>query len=336
MTLPYVFFYVIAFVWSVFLFLEGFDFGVGILTRTLGRTDEERRRIIRAIGPNWDANEVWLLTGGILIFAAFPAWYAAAFPSAYLPLLFIIFALIIRALAIEYRSRRPDHRWTRTWDNANLVTGVLLPLLIGVFWAGMVHGIPIDADGRFVGSTLWSHISAYSLLGGVALVAFSLGHGAIFLTQKMTDQIAKRALRVAAPATVVTFLVMTVFSLWTWLVYSNDVVGLVAAIVAITAFAMSVLLVFSGRILAAFWVNGLGVCAYMAQIFIALYPNVLPTTLADGLTLTIEGAAASDTALTLLAIIALIGIPGVLAYQGWSFWIFRGRITKEVADEAHY
>jgi cytochrome bd ubiquinol oxidase subunit II len=336
MMLAYVFFFVIAFVWSVFLFLEGFDFGVGILTRTLGRSDDERRRIIRAIGPNWDANEVWLLTGGILIFAAFPAWYAAAFPSAYIPLLLVIFALIIRALAIEYRSRRPDHRWTGTWDNANLVAGILLPLLIGVFWAGMVHGIPIDADGRFVGLTLWSHISAYSLLGGVALVAFSVGHGAIFLAQKMTGELAKRAQRVAAPASLITFLVMVTFSLWTWLAYSDDAAGLAAAIVAIAAFALAVVLVFSGRILAAFWANGLGVCAFMAQIFIALYPNVLPTTLVDGLTLTIEGAAASSTALTLLGIIALIGIPGVLVYQGWSFWVFRGRITKEVADQAHY
>ena len=334
--LPYVFFFVIAFVWSVFLFLEGFDFGVGILTRTLGRNDEERRRIIRAIGPNWDANEVWLLTGGILIFAAFPAWYAAAFPSAYIPLLLVIFALIIRALAIEYRSQRPSHRWASTWDTANMVASVFLPLLIGVFWAGMVHGIPIDAEGRFIGSTLWSHISGYSLVGGGALLTFSIGHGAIFLALKMTDGTEKRAEALAKPVILLIFLVMAGFSLWTWMSYSDDGAGLVAALVTTAAFLTSSLLVYSGRFLAAFWVNGLGILAFMGQIFIALYPNVLPTTLTDGLTLTIEGAAASPTALSLLAIISLIGIPAVLAYQAWSFWVFRGRITKEVAAESHY
>lgn len=336
MSLPEIFFYVIAFVWSVFVFLEGFDFGVGMLTRILGRTDEERRMMLRAIGPNWDANEVWLLTGGILIFAAFPAWYAASFPSAYIPLLLVVFALIVRALAIEYRSKRPTHRWTQSWDNANLVAGFLLPFLVGVFWAGMVHGIPIDADGRFVGDTLWSHISAYSLLGGLALVVYALTHGAVFLAIKVSGPVLDRVKTTAKRMSLVTLVVMSAFAIWTWLAYSDDVLGAVMAVATVVAFVVVTVTVFSGRWLAAFWWNAVGALAYMFSIFIALFPNVLPSTIDDGFTLTIEEAAASSYSLTVLAIVAVIGIPGVMAYQAWSFWVFRKRLTKETVDAGHY
>lgn len=336
MSLPEIFFYVIAFVWSVFVFLEGFDFGVGMLTRLLGRNDEERRMMLRAIGPNWDANEVWLLTGGILIFSAFPAWYAAAFPSAYIPLLLLVFALIVRALAIEYRSKRPSHRWTQSWDNANLVAGFLLPLLVGVFWAGMVHGIPIDAEGRFVGDTLWSHISAYSLLGGLALVVYSLAHGAVFLAIKVSGPLLDRVQATARQMSVVTLVVMSAFAIWTWLAYSNDVLGAVMAITTVVAFVVVTVTVFSGRWLSGFWWNAVGALAFMFSIFIALFPNVLPSTIDDGFTLTITEAAASSYALTVLAIVAVIGIPGVMAYQAWSFWVFRKRLTKETVDAGHY
>lgn len=336
MNLPEIFFFVIAFTWSVFVFLEGFDFGVGMLTRLLGRDDAERRLMLRAIGPNWDANEVWLLTGGILIFAAFPAWYAAAFPSAYLPLLLVVFALIIRALAIEYRSKRPTHRWTQAWDNANLVAGFLLPFLIGVFWAGMVHGIPINEDGRFVGDTLWSHISVYSVLGGIALVSYSLTHGAVFLANKLTGDLLERVEAVARRLSLVTLVVMGAFAVWTWLAYSDDATGAVMAVATVVAFVVVLVTTFSQRWLVAFWWNGVGALAFMFSIFWALYPNVLPSTISDGFTLTIAEAAASDYALTVLAIVAVIGIPGVLAYQAWSFWVFRKRLTPVDVEAEHY
>ncbi len=336
MNLPVIFFFVIAFAWSVFVFLEGFDFGVGMLTRVLGRTDSERRMMLRAIGPNWDANEVWLLTGGILIFSAFPAWYAAAFPSAYIPLLLLVFALIIRALAIEYRSKRPDHRWTQAWDNANLVAGFGLPFLVGVFWAGMVHGIPIDADGRFVGDSLWSHISVYSVLGGLALVAYSLLHGAVFLSLKVSGPLLTRVNNTARSMSIVTLVAMGIFAIWTWLAYSSDAVGAAMAVLTVVAFVVVLMAVFPGRWLLAFWGNAIGALAFMVSIFAALYPNVLPSTIDDGFTLTIAEAAASSYALTVLAIVAVVGIPGVIAYQSWSFWVFRKRLTNESVEAEHY
>lgn len=334
--LAYTFFFVIAFIWSVFLFLEGFDFGVAMLTRLLGRSTTERGVILRAIGPNWDANEVWLLTGGILIFAAFPAWYAASFPSAYIPLLVLVFCLIIRALSIEYRSKRPSERWTATWDNLTLATGFLLPLLVGIFWAGMVHGIPIDADGRFVGDSLWSHINPYSVLGGVAVVIYSLAHGAVFLQLKLDMSWLPRLAPWARGASIATLISMMVFSGWTMLSYSSDMPGVVIAVVVVGAFSAALIAQHTGRWLLAFWLNGVGITAFMAQIFIALYPNVLPSTIDDGYTLSIEQAAASDYALMVLAITAIIGIPGVLAYQAWSFWVLRGRLKREEMVEESY
>ena len=335
-TLAYVFFFVIAFVWSVFLFLEGFDFGVGILTRLVGRNDAERGVILRAIGPNWDANEVWLLTGGILIFAAFPPWYAASFPSAYIPLLLLVFCLIVRALAIEYRSKRPTHRWMNTWDWLTFATGLLLPLLVGVFWAGMVHGIPINAEGRFVGDSLWSHINVYSVLGGLALVSYSIAHGSVFLRRKLDADWQARLTPWALRSGAVTVVLMTIFSVWTVLAYSAGGVGIAVAIVVVLAFAAALFTDRQGRALTSFWLNGIGICAFMAQIFVALFPNVLPSTISDGYTLTIESAAASSTSLNILAITALIGIPGVIAYQSWSFWVFRGRLSPSEVSQSAY
>lgn len=334
--LAYTFFIVIAFVWSVFLFLEGFDFGVGMLTRLVGRTPAERGTILRAIGPNWDANEVWLLTGGILIFAAFPAWYAASFPSAYIPLLLLVFCLIIRALSIEYRSKRPSERWTSTWDSLTFATGLLLPLLVGVFWAGMVHGIPIDADGRFTGDTLWSHINVYSVLGGIAVVVYSIAHGAVFLQNKLDLSWKSRLAPWANYAGMATLVLMAGFSIWTVLAYSADLLGIVIAGVVVIAFAAAFVAQRAGRSLLSFWLNGIGITAFMAQIFAALYPNVLPSTVDDGFNLTIEQAAASDYALTVLAITAIIGIPGVMAYQAWSFWVLRGRLKREEQPSETY
>ncbi len=149
MGLPEVWFIIVAVLWTGFFFLEGFDFGVGMLARTLGANEDERSQMLAAIGPVWDADAVWLVTGGIAIFAAFPAWYAALFPAAYLPLLLVIIAIIVRAVAIEYRSKRPGPRWRSRWDTSVAVASLLLAFLFGVFWGGIVHGIPLTADGTF-------------------------------------------------------------------------------------------------------------------------------------------------------------------------------------------
>ena len=329
MDLVTVWFVLIAVLWTGFFFLEGFDFGVASLAALSTGDDAERRQMLAAIGPVWDADEVWLVTGGIAIFAAFPAWYAAVFPAAYLPLLLVICALIIRGVGIEYRSRRPDRRWRRWWDIALASASLALPLLFGVFWTGMLHGIPIDADGVFVGESLLSFLNPYSILGGLTLLVFSLAHGATFLALKTDGAVQSRMQRWSVPLTGAYAVGMLVFAIWTFMVYTEgDPGALVAGLVGILAAFGALIAGAARRSLAAFWLNGASVAAFVAQIFIGLYPNALPSTVDDGFTLTLQEAASGDYTLTVITVVAAIALPVIIAYQAWSFWVFRKRISR--------
>ncbi|MBU6312055.1 MAG: cytochrome d ubiquinol oxidase subunit II [Actinomycetales bacterium] len=337
MGLPEVWFIIVAVLWTGFFFLEGFDFGVGMLARTLGANEDERSQMLAAIGPVWDADEVWLVTGGIAIFAAFPAWYAALFPAAYLPLLLVIIAIIVRAVAIEYRSKRPGPRWRSRWDTSVAVASLLLAFLFGVFWGGIVHGIPLTADGTFVGDSLMSFINLYSLLTGVTLLLFSLAHGATFLALKTTGAVRAKNEAWARRFDVVAGAFMTVFAVWTYWAFSRgDVLGLVVGLIAVVAMAVALLANSRVRPLIAFWGHGVAIAAFVAQMFIALYPNVLPSTVDPADSLTVQGSAASEYSLTIITVVAAIALPMVIAYQAWSFWVFRKRITVEDATRAYH
>lgn len=322
-------FIVVAVFWTGFFFLDGFDFGVGMLARLTGRDDAERRQMLSAIGPVWGADEVWLIMGGIAMFAAFPLWYAAVFPAAYIPLFLVIVALAIRGIAIEYRSKRPDARWRESWDIALAVASLLLPLLFGIFWAGMLHGIPIDASGTFVGESLLSFLNPFSILGGLTVVAFSLAHGATFLSLKTQGDVERRQTRLARPLTAVALVLMAAFAVWTATGYRSDHRGVVlCGALAVLALLVALIAHLGRRPLVAFWANGVAIAAFVALIFVGLYPNALPSTLDDGFTLTLESAAASPYALRVITIVTAVGLPVVIAYQAWSFWVFRQRIRR--------
>lgn len=330
-------FIVIAVFWTGFFFLEGFDFGVGMLTRVTGRDDAERRQMLSAIGPVWGADEVWLIMGGISIFAAFPLWYAAVFPAAYIPLFLVIVALAVRGIAIEYRSKRPDHRWRETWDIALAVASLLLPLLFGAFWAGMLHGIPIDASGNFVGESLVSFLNPFAILGGLTLVAFSLAHGATFLALKTTGDVEQRQIRLARPLTAIALILMAGFVLWTALDERiGDAGVVVCGAIAVLALLVALLAHLRGRPRIAFWADGVSITAMVAMIFVGLYPNALPSTIDDGYTLTLETAAAAPYSLRVITIVTAIALPVVIAYQAWSFWVFRKRVARPgPGDDGH-
>lgn len=337
MGLPELWFVIVAVLWTGFFFLEGFDFGVGMLSRFLGSDEAERGQMLTAIGPVWDADEVWLITGGIAIFAAFPAWYAALFPAAYLPLLIVIVAIVVRAVAIEYRSKRPGLAWRSRWDTAVAVASLLLAFLFGVFWAGIVHGIPIDASGQFVGRSLLSFINPYSLLGGLTLLTFSLAHGATFLALKTAGPVQRKNAAWAARFDVVAGALMTAFAAWTYWSYSrDDPIALAVGILAVLGMLVALIANLRGRPLVAFWAHGVAIAAFVASMFIALYPNVLPSTLDPAASLTVNGAAASPYSLGVITVVAAVGLPMVIAYQAWSFWVFRKRITVEDARRSHY
>ena len=324
MELTTVWFVLIAVLWTGYLFLEGFDFGVGILLPVVGRTDEERRVAINTIGPVWDGNEVWLLVAGGATFAAFPNWYATLFSGFYLALLLILVALIIRGVAFEYRSKRPDPRWRRSWDAAIVVGSALPALLWGVALANVVHGVPIDAAGNYTGDLL-TLLNPYGLLGGVVTLGLFTLHGAHFLTLRTTGVVRERAqaaAKVLAPVVIVAgaaFLVWTQVSLgkaWTWIPVALAALSLVGSAIATRA----------DRDGWAFIGTGVTVAMAVVVLFGSLYPNVMPSTTDPAFNLTITNASSTSYTLTVMTWVAVLLTPVVLLYQAWTYWVFRRRI----------
>jgi len=323
--LPVLWFCVIALLWLGYLFLEGFDFGVGMLLPVLGRTDTERRVLINTIGPVWDGNEVWLLVAGGATFAAFPSWYASLFSASYLPLLLFLVALIGRGVAFEYRGKIDSHRWRRSWDTVIFLSSWVAAIGVGLVLTANVTGIPLDAHGDRVGGPL-AIVSWQALLGALAVAGFALVHGAVFLALKTSGDIRERARRLAikvapfALAPLAAVLLVVQFQRGSALTWIPLVLVVVCAALAV------------GRLLAdregqAFALLGVAVAAAVVTLFASLYPDVLPSTVDASYSLTVAGAASSPYTLTVMSWVALFGTPAVLVYQGWTYWVFRKRIS---------
>ena len=331
MELTTVWFVVIAFLWIGYFALEGFDFGVGMLLPVLARNDTERRVMINTIGPLWDGNEVWLLVAGGATFAAFPHWYATLFSGFYLPLLLILVALIVRGLAFEYRHKRDDHRWRRGWD-LSLILGSWVPALLwGVAFANIVRGVPIDAQHEYVGG-FFNLLNPYALLGGATTVLLFLTHGAVFISLKTDGLIRGRARSLAVRLGVAAAAVTVAFLGWTQL----DTGSAGSAV----AFGLAALTLVGGLVaeargregwgfLGTFLAIGLGV----AGLFLALFPDVMPSTLGSG-GLTTTNAAATAYTLKIMTVVAVVFTPLVLLYQSWTYWVFRKRIAVHHIPEA--
>ena len=326
MTLAEFWFGLVAFLFCGYFLLEGFDFGVGMLLPVLGRDDTDRRVMINTIGPVWDMNETWLIVAGASMFAAFPYWYATLFSGFYLPLLLILAALIVRGVAFEYRGKIDDARWRRRWDVC-IVVGSLVPALLwGVAFANIVRGVPIDADGNYTG-TLFTLLNPFGLLGGLATVALFCTYGAIFVALKTVGGIREDARALAARIGVVAVGLGGAFLVWTLLAH-GDATSLVLA--ALTAAALVAGLVANAREREgwAFGLVGAGVVGLVATLFVALYPDVMPSTTDPAFSLTIDNASSTPSTLAIMSWVALCTLPFVLAYQGWTYWVFRQRIGR--------
>ena len=325
MELTTVWFVLIAVLWIGYFTLEGFDFGVGMLLPVLARDDTERRVMINTIGPVWDGNEVWLLVAGGATFAAFPEWYATLFSGFYLPLLLILVALIVRGLAFEYRAKRDDDQWRRRWDLAIIVGSLLPSVLWGVAFANILRGVPIDSDLEYVGG-FFTLLNPYALLGGVMTLLLFLTHGALFVALKTDGDIRHRARGLAVPLGVAAAVAAVLFLGWTQ-VQTGSVASAVAFLGAAAALLAGLAVALRGRegwaFVGTFVAIGLGV----AGLFLALFPDVMPTSLADGTSLTTTNAAATAYTLRIMTVVAVIFTPLVLAYQGWTYWVFRRRIA---------
>jgi cytochrome bd ubiquinol oxidase subunit II len=324
-----VWFCLIAVLWVGYLVLEGFDFGVGMLLTVLGRDDTERRALINTIGPVWDGNEVWLIVAGGATFAAFPEWYATLFSGFYLPLLVILVALILRGVAFEYRGKIDDRRWRRRWDTAIVVGSVLPALLWGVAWANIVQGVPIDASREYTGS-LFTLLNPYGLLGGVTTLALFLLHGAVFLTLRTSGDIRDRAGALATRLSLPVLSLVVVFALWTQLSHSARTVtwALVALLVATSAGALVAIRRHREGI--AFTLSAGTIATMVVLFFTALFPAVMPSSTEAAFSLTVHNAASTPYTLKIMTWVAVALLPFVLAYQTWTYWVFRHRIG--VAD----
>jgi cytochrome bd ubiquinol oxidase subunit II len=318
--------------------LEGFDFGVGILSRFLAKTDTDRRVIINTIGPVWDGNEVWVLTAGGAMFAAFPLWYATVFSSFYLPLFLILVALIVRGVAFEFRGKRSEERWKRRWDAA-IFWGSLVPAFLwGVAFANFVRGIPIGARGEYAGN-LFDLIGPYALFGGVATLAMFTLHGAVYLALKTEGGVEERAHELAAWLGFVVALGVIVFLGWTYLnATTSDVgTGVVPGIVPVAAMgaAVAVPLLVRERLHGwAFVATTATIGLVTLTLFLNLYPRLLVSSIDPGFDITISNAKASDLTLTIMSFAVLVFLPIVLAYQAWSLWVFRARVSPESVEAA--
>jgi cytochrome d ubiquinol oxidase subunit II len=310
-------FVLIAFLFTGYFVLEGFDFGVGALVRVLGRDERDRSLVLGTIGPVWDGNEVWLITAAGAMFAAFPMWYASLLSGFYLPVLGVLLALIGRGVALELRSKRDEPRWRARWD-AVLVLGSVLPAFLwGLVFANVVRGVPLDASHEFVGG-LGDLLSPYALLGGVAFLAVFVLHGAVFVALKTLGDVRNRANALASRLGPVAVVLLAGFLL-------GEARPPLAAL-AVLALVGGVLAIRRRREGWAFAGTAAAIGLTGVTLFASLYPAVLPSTVDPAGTLTVANAASAPYTLTVMTWVAVLFAPLVLLYQGWTYWVFRRRL----------
>ncbi|MFP4149701.1 MAG: cytochrome d ubiquinol oxidase subunit II [Nitriliruptoraceae bacterium] len=337
MNLETLWFALIAVLFIGYFVLEGFDFGVGILTKVIAHDDTDRRVLINTIGPVWDGNEVWVITAGGAMFAAFPLWYATVFSSFYLPLFLILIGLIVRGVAFEFRGKRTDERWRWWWDQAIFYGSLLPAILWGVAFANFVRGIPIEADGLFVGSLL-DLLHPYALLGGAGTLLMFTLHGAVYLALKTEDggEIQQRAEKLGLWLSVLTAAGIIGFLVWTYFnaVAAGDM-GVVPGIVPVSAMgaAVAVPLLLREKLHGwAFVATTSMIALTTLTLFLNLYPRLLVSSIDPAFDITIENAKASDLTLTIMSWAAIVFVPIVIAYQSWSYWVFRHRVSRDSVE----
>jgi cytochrome bd-type quinol oxidase subunit 2 len=320
-------FIVIAVLWTGFFILEGFDFGVGMLHDLVGTDDAGRRAVINTIGPLWDGNEVWLIVAAAAIFAAFPGWYATMFSAYYLAMVLLLASLIVRGLAFEYRGKRDAVRWRRTWDVLLTVGSLLAPLLTGVVLGGLLHGLPINSSQNYTGS-FWDLFQPYPLFTGITLVLVCALHGATFLGLKTTGDMRERSGLLARRVAPFTGAAVVGFAIWTHVTYSGTFFLNPIELLAILAAIAAVWLVYEHRAGFAFAATTVTIASCIVSIFVGLYPNVMVSSTRAAYNLTVHNTASGAYSLKVMTVVAVVLLPVVLAYQSWTYYVFRRRVSK--------
>jgi cytochrome d ubiquinol oxidase subunit II len=335
MNLNILWFVLIAVLYIGFFFLEGFDFGVGILLPFVGRKDVERRAVINTIGPHWDGNEVWLITAGGATFAAFPHWYATLFSGFYSALFLLLAALIVRGVALEFRSKDSSLRWRSFWDWAIFAGSLLASFLLGVTFANLAKGVPIDARMTYTG-TLWTLLNPYGLIGGLATTVVFMLNGALFLNLKTTGELLGRvqaaARRLWLPAVIAIFVLLVATYFYTDLVSRLGIDPGIVPLAALAALLLAGYFIRTRRGGWAFALVGVHIALTLTTCFLIMYPRVMISSLDPAYSLTIYTAASSPYTLRVMSVAALIFVPLVLAYQVWTYWVFRRRVEAKLKD----
>ena len=326
--------------WAVYFILDGFDLGSGTLMPFLARNDTEKRYIYNASGPFWDGNEVWLITAGGVTFAAFPLAYATMFSALYAPLLILLFALIFRAAAFEFRNKVQSDGWRRLWDIC-LVLGNFLPaLLLGVAFASLFRGIPIDADGVYHGSIL-TLLNPYGLAGGVLFVLMFAFHGALWLELRTVDELRERARKAAfiiwplLLSMTLLFIVLTAVYTNTFATFRSHPVMYVALVLAVVGLVAARLTLGNGAMLAAWLCSALFILGATFFGVLGMYPNLIISSLDPAYSVTLANGASSPLTLQIMLGVALVAVPVVILYQLWVYVAFARRLTPEELGSDH-
>ncbi len=319
-------FILITILWTGFFVLEGFDLGVGMLHMLVGRDDDGRRAVINTIGPLWDGNEVWLIVAGAAMFAAFPGWYATMFSALYLALVLLLCALILRGVSFEYRGKSPDARWRKTWSRTLTISSLLVPLLIGVALGDLLHGLPINSSHEYTG-TFWNLLQPYGIMTGVTLVALCVVHGGTFIAMKTTEELSQRAWRIARRAAPVTVLLVLAFIAWTHVeAHGGAFLNLIELIACLAAIA-ALLEIWSDHQGWAFSMTTVTIASCIVTLFVDLYPRVMVSSTNPAYSLTAGNSASGAYTLKVMSVIAVVLLPFVLGYQGWTYYVFRQRVS---------
>ncbi|MGW5359191.1 cytochrome d ubiquinol oxidase subunit II [Actinopolymorpha pittospori] len=326
MELQTVWFVLIGALWTGYFVLEGFDFGVGALLPVLGRHPLDRRALLQTVGPRFDANEVWLLVAVAATFAAFPPWYAALFSAFYVPVLLILLTLVARVIAVAFRDRRSDPTWQVACDRAIVLGSLVPPLLWGLTFAALLRGLPIDQHGEYLGVPV-DVLSPFALLGGLTVLALSVTHGAVFLTLRTTGSIRDRARRVAGIVGVVTAALLVWF-LFAALGPTFEGSAVVTAIASVATLGAGLLAGRAGREGWAFVGTAITIALLVSTLFLTLYPDLIISTIDPEYSLTVDNASSTPSTLGLLTWVAGLFLPLVVAYQAWSYWVFRQRVGR--------
>lgn len=335
-----IWFFLWGLIWAIYFVLDGFDLGMGALLPFLTKTNEDRRVIFNAAGPYWDGNEVWLITAGGVTFAAFPLAYAVMFSALYAPLLILLFALIFRAASFEFRSKIDNPQWRLVWDSCQFLGSFLPALLLGVAFANLFQGIPINEKGVYLGNIL-KLLNLYGLLGGIVFVLMFAMHGALWLAIKSVNPMHDRALKAARivwPALVafaVVFLIATAEYTTLFANYLKNPVMMIIPLLAVTLLVTMRFLLGAGMIVGAFLASG-GFILFITLFGVfGMYPNIIPSSISPEASITMAKAASSQLTLTIMLIVSLICVPVVIAYQAWVYYTFSHKVTNEDLYDEH-